>query len=764
MNLLISSRSFGKALLTLMMMLFLHSAFANVPHATEKKGFVGAETCKTCHSDTYQEWQTSHHAKAMMVANKDSVLGDFSGVSFTHEGVKSTFTTKGGKYFITTQSLSGKQQTFPVIHTFGYVPLQQYLLDIGEGKLQAFDVAWDSRSKAEGGQRWFKLLPKEDTSPDSHLHWQRYLMNWNSRCADCHSTALDKGYEPASHSYNTTYSEINVACESCHGPGQGHVDWVKGGKSSSVDHRGFDARIKSAIPFAFKDGANIATSDQKPIRSEINSCASCHSRRAIIDGDNQSVGNYHDKFQLRLLDQDFYHPHGRIQEEVFVLGSFMQSKMYEAGVTCSNCHNPHSGELKAEGNGLCAQCHKPSTYDTPDHHKHPVGSTGAQCVTCHMPTETYMEVDPRRDHRFHVPEVAEDLRYGVDSVCSSCHAKQGEKWVNDHLKKWVKKPTDPQYIPFGDINAHARDGNPVALMPMKAYIENENNPIMQRATLMALAGRITSRVSAELIAQQIRSPEPVMRRAAVSASQFFPMEFRWQLIKSRMNDPVRTVRHEVARQLLGFRGQMTPQESKQLTNLIREYEKALKAIEDTPAGQSGLSVVAMSQGDTIRAERALKKALVIEPLYVPAMMNLADLYRSQGKKDQARVMLEKAIKAAPESGAAHFGLGLYWLRQKDTERGLQFLKIATEQTDRTPRYFYVYSVALESVGQLDQAISVLQTSNRLWKNQYETLMLLIQYLEKAGRDREVLPYLSDLSRVAPSDPEVKRRIQQYQQQ
>ena len=102
----------------------------------------------------------------MQPADENVVLGDFSGTKYIFGKRTSRFFVKDGKYLIETLNDQGKQQTYPVRYVFGYRPLQQYLLETEPGRLQAFDVAWDTRPGSEGGQRWYQLQDESVTDPE----------------------------------------------------------------------------------------------------------------------------------------------------------------------------------------------------------------------------------------------------------------------------------------------------------------------------------------------------------------------------------------------------------------------------------------------------------------------------------------------------------------------------------------------------------------------------------------------------------------------
>jgi predicted CXXCH cytochrome family protein len=720
--------------------------------------FVGSVECSQCHTNEAKDWKQSHHAKAMMTPSSETVLGDFSGAEFRHRGVETRFFKEGPKYKIETQNQYGKQEIFSISYTFGVYPLQQYLIDIGQGKLQAFDVAWDSRPSNQGGQKWFKLLPNEDTSPKSLFHWTRHTQNWNARCSDCHSTNVERGFDAKSNSYATTFEEESVGCESCHGAGSQHVDLVKQGAYKRNSRSGFDTYLAPAVAFSFEQGKDIAVPTGKPSKNQVNACGGCHSRRQAI-ASFDPASDYHDQFILRTIDQNLYHADGQIQDEVFVLGSFLQSKMAQAGVTCTNCHNPHSGVLKVEGNGLCTQCHKPQAYDNEMHHKHKPDTEAAQCVTCHMPTTTYMEVDDRRDHSFKVPHPKTSELSGSPSVCKSCHQEQSNEWASMTIDTWAAQP---EFDLFATANLYAQDSDPLGLRKVVEYIDNQENPAIKRATLLALTGNIPSRVSLETISKNLSSTEPMVRKAAVDACDFLPIENRWILLKEKMEDPSASVRFSVARQLVGYERELKGAELSALNKLVAEYAQQLRLSSDFPSGQLEIAAFELRRGNIEQAFEAYEQALVIEPDFSPALLNMADLYRGLGNESRSLETLERALTVAPDSGAVQHAYGLALIRKQDKQKALKHLKLATEQIDAGVRYAYVYAIALDSVGNTSEAIDVLEETNQKWPNQYDVLLSLVTYLDQEGREPESLKYLSNLSAIAPNDPNVRSRIQQLQ--
>ncbi len=395
--------------------------------AVVNKHFVGAGICKECHQAEFKAWHGSDHDLAMQEANDQTVLGDFNNAKFKHDAVESTFFKRDGKFMVRTDGPDGKLTDYPITYTFGVKPLQQYLIAFPGGRYQALSIAWDSRPKVEGGQRWFHLYPKEKMDYTDQLHWTGRYQNWNMECAECHSTNLKKGYDAATDSYKTTFNEINVACESCHGPASQHVEWAKKAQPPYPgDDKGLAVKLQSDWQEAWKfpdSNALFAHRDQPANDALMNTCWACHARRStLVEGSLPGLP-LEDTHRPALLTQPTYYADGQQRDEDYTWGSFRQSKMFQNGVTCMDCHEPHSLKLRAEGNALCTRCHNAAKFDTEQHHFHKQDSLGAQCMNCHAPEQNYMVIDGRHDHSFRLPRPDLSLSLGSPNACTQCHQK-----------------------------------------------------------------------------------------------------------------------------------------------------------------------------------------------------------------------------------------------------------------------------------------------------------------------------------------------------
>lgn len=717
--------------------------------------YVGTEQCAGCHQSELAQWQGSHHDWAMKAATAETVLGDFSNATFTHQGARSTFTRKDGAFYVNTQGADGEYQTFKVDYTFGVEPLQQYLVKFDDGRMQALTTAWDSRPKEQGGQRWYQLIPNDIGGPGDSFHWTGTYFNWNTRCAECHSTGLEKNYSMATDTFATAWSEVNVACESCHGPGSDHIDWAR--SSNQGDNNGLQVQYSKQLNWVIAEGMSIANPQGDPHRgatTEIESCAACHSRRSKIS--SAPINNYPrdktflDHYQLQTLEQGLYHADGQIEDEVYVYGSFLQSKMHQRGVTCSNCHNPHSLELKAEGNALCAGCHAPQTYDTPKHHHHEqADSTGAQCVNCHMPATVYMGVDARRDHSMRVPRPDITAQIDAPNACNMCHTDRATDWSVSAIESWLGKKVSKPELAAQAIYA-ARTNAPDANQQLIDLANNATINELARATALGLLENYPNISSYSTAQQQLKSDKPLLRIGALNALAFLPLQQRWQNISPLLNDPVRSVRLEATKLLMGIAGLDSTQQA-ELDGHIERYIEALTVNADMPNGQLNLAAAYLAQGSYQKAEQAYQHALKLDPQSVPARLNLADLYRVQGQETKALKQLLQAQAANASNATVLFSLGLAQIRGKQIASALISLEKASGLAPEISRYSYVYGIALNGQGRGQEALQVMTRALTGDSQNRDLLFALTTINRDLGRLEDARDFAKRLVLAFPED-------------
>jgi predicted CXXCH cytochrome family protein len=720
----------------------------------DSQEMVGRSVCATCHQEQDRLWTGSHHDLAMQPANEDTVLGNFNDVEVTQFGVMSTFYRKDGQYRVRTEGPDGKLQDYGIKYTFGVEPLQQYLIEFPGGRLQALSFAWDDRPEGEGGQRWFHLYPDEKIAHDDELHWTRPSQNWNSMCAECHSTHLQKNYDPANRTFSTTWSEIDVSCEACHGPGSEHVAWAerKPGWKGLEDSKGLVVALDERDGVDWKidlETGNASRSQARDSAREIEVCARCHSRRSPISSDYAHGEPFMDHYLPRLLDEGMYFSDGQIDGEVYVYGSFLQSRMYRKGVTCSDCHDPHSLQLRAPGNGVCLQCHAAVKYDSASHHFHEPGSPGASCAECHMPPKTYMVVDPRHDHSMRVPRPDLSVKLGTPNACTNCHAERPAEWAAKQVEAWYGG--DPEgYQRYAGVLEAGRRGEPAAGKALAELVRDSDVPDIARATALAGIGPYLSPQTVDVVAQGLGADDPMLRSATLEALESVPMNIRAQLAFPSLNDPVRAVRIEAARILAGMPvADLSAGQRSQLEKGFEEYLQTQQAMAERPEAQVNMGNLYAARGMTAQAASAYRTATELDPAFAPAYVNQADLLRNQGEEAEAEAVLRQAIKIIPDNGDVYHALGLSLVRQKRSKEALEALEQAVRLSPNNARYVYVYAVALSSAGDTAKAILVLQGAHNRFPNNTDILNALAAFHRDSGNSETARSYVEKLKRLLP---------------
>ncbi len=738
----------------------------------EQVAFVGFAKCAGCHQKEANAYRGSDHARAMQPANEQTVLGDFANAQFLHRGVTSTFYRRDGKFYVRTDSPSGKLDDFEIAYTFGVTPLQQYLMPFPDGRLQALGIARDTRPKAQGGQRWFHLYPRETLRPPDPLHWTGRDQTWNYQCAECHSTDLRKNYDTAQNRYATTWAELTVSCEACHGPGSAHVAWAEkhppGASKVQAGTTGFAVGLGRAEgSWVVKDRQHgIAEWNGKPRSSaEMEACARCHARRRPITDPYPYGRPFLDTHVPALLDAALYHADGQILEEVFEYGSFIQSRMFRSGVTCSDCHEPHGLGLRATANGVCAQCHLTAKFDTPDHHHHKPGSDAARCVTCHMPARTYMVVDPRRDHSFQVPRPDLSAAVGTPNVCSRCHRDRSPKWAAKQIVRWYGPASHARRPHFASVLDAGRRGLVTAGKALAVLATDQDQPGIARATALALLPEYLSSALLPSVETAINDVDPLVRSTALAAIETLPPTEQVRLAAPGLRDPMRAVRLAAAHALAGVPQQtLSAEQQADFDSALAELIASETVNADRPEAHLNLANLYARLGLAADAEAEVRTALALDSRFVPALVNLADLLRAQGRDADGERALERALRVVPDSAEALHALGLLRVRQGRRAEAVALLRLAAQRRPDSTRFAYVYAVALHGTGDPAGAIAVLEETHKRRPADRDVLTALVSYLRERGDSRGALRYAERLATLTPGDREVRGLIESLRRQ
>lgn len=716
--------------------------------------FVGAAQCMECHINEYNSWTESHHYHAMSVATDSTVLGDFNNVEYNDGFNTHRFFRKNNKFFVNTVGPDGNLTDFEITHTFGYTPLQQYLIPFERGKYQCLHLAWDTEKN-----KWFNMsamVYNEDIHHTDWLHWTNQGQNWNGMCAECHSTNLKKNYFHELDSFHTSYSEINVSCEACHGPGSEHIKWARLPEGSRPNNTNFDLKVQTSS-----------------INNEqyVDLCARCHSRRGLVQDFSHDFKNIYD-YMLPARLGTSYHVDGQILEEDYVWGSFVQSKMYHTDIKCNDCHDIHSGARLFEGNDLCFQCHTQDYYGSARHHFHKnIGESGeplnidgknvavgegAQCVNCHMPAQYYMGIDLRNDHSIRIPNPRLTKSLGVPNACNQCHTDQGSDWAIQYFEQWYGKKERTHY---GEILAMGRNLAPDGDIELVHLVNDTLYPYIVRATAIDYLGQYSTDTAMQLITSYLDDPSPILRHAAISAYTSNNLEDYLSKIAPLLTDPHRIIRAQAAIKLSIVPEHQIPAHYKEPFQIaINEYRENNEYMADFPSARMNLGILSANTGNPQEAKKHYKKAIEIDDKFEPAKLNLAIIHNQLGENNEAEAIYRRIIEDNPEFSGVYYSLGLLLAEQQKYAEATEYLEIAIERNPENSRVYYNLALIYQQIGDQTKAEARLLKTVELEPENFDFLYALCYFYATTEQYAKARKVGKELKKLYPDHTDSNQLI------
>ena len=684
--------------------------------------YAGSESCQSCHAAEFADWQDSDHFQAMAIPSSETVLGQFDGSTIQHDDTQTRFYSENGQYWLQTTDENDDAVRYEVVYTFGHFPLQQYVVKMSDSRYQVTTLAWDSRPTENGGQRWFNSHPEPDDviTHSDPLHWTGTYFNWNTQCVGCHATNVQKNYNVSSNEFATRFNEINVSCESCHGPSATHVNSALAGDAKMALPSSLSQELEWQLTPSSNTAIPVGTATRSP---ELNACADCHSLHVDLGANNQA-DRFDDRAAIRLATQPLYHDDGQLLEETFVMGSFLQSKMHAAGVSCANCHNPHSGKLIATPNTTCAQCHNPAQFDQPEHTLHAIlTDTAPQCVDCHMPATTYMGVDDRRDHSFRIPRPDLTVSHGLPNACQSCHEDKSAVELSSFLASQL-----PQQV-VGDQTVDsilARFEGSLSHEDLVQLTTNSQLPEMQRAMLLSSAPN-TNRERA-LYAQLLTGEHPaVVKLGAVEGLSQLPINIRYSGLMSCIDDAFTSVRYACVSGLVGaLNFGIPPRDRERITEGLNAVLAAYRSDYDSPSSATLVGTLELDRGNIPAAKLAFQQALRVSPGHSAALLNLSSIARQEANVNDAIRYATEALSHWPNDSAAWYSLGMARVLNEEYSAAEAPLEKSSILAPENLDFSLAYILILQRNGKITETRSELERILEIYPDAAELQQLRIE--------------------------------------
>ncbi|MGB5665563.1 MAG: tetratricopeptide repeat protein [Maribacter sp.] len=697
--------------------------------------FMGDNTCKKCHEQQYSDWKGSHHDKAMQLANRNTILAPFKGEKFTSQGITSNFFSIGAGFYVNTEGPDGKDHDYQIVYTFGITPLQQYIVEFPDGRYQCLRTAWDTEKN-----KWFDLYPDFKVVHSEWLHWSRGGLNWNTMCADCHSTNVRKNYSPETKSYDTKFALINVSCEACHGPGKQHID--------DVNRLGTNYK---------PTGEMQMTVETKP-KELVDQCARCHMRREQISNQFNFEGTMLDHYFPQLITERLYYLDGQILDEDYVYGSFVQSKMYHNNVSCKDCHNSHSLELKFEDNKLCLQCHIPENYDTPKHHFHTNGTESAKCINCHMTGRIYMGNDFRRDHSFRIPRPDQSLKYGTPNACVECHKDKDNKWAWQTFKEQYGVP---DYQHFSELLAPGLNGDQNGKESLMQLIKDTLQPEIARASAVRGLGYYLNTNDLANLMVFLNDSSPLVRAASLDVLSEIDNTDYINYILPLLNDKKRSVRVKAFFALGGLNEYQIPDSYKEVYKKVKlEFLTYLDVTSDFAGGRAKKASYYLKKGEIPKAINSFENALEIDNMNNMVRTNLANLYYNNGELDKAESAFKTIIEQEPEYGPTYYSLGLLLAETGRNEDAIEQLEKTIIYMPQNIRAFYNLSLLYDKTNQTEKANKTVLKGLEIAPQNENLLYTLAYFYSKDGEIQKARDLAIKLVELYPDNNNYLAFLQQ----
>jgi tetratricopeptide (TPR) repeat protein len=627
------------------------------------------------------------------------------------------------------------QKKYKIEHALGGKNVYYFLTPFPRGRLQTLPLAYDVKKK-----EWFdtaasgiRHIPGADR--DQPVSWRDPGYTFNVSCYSCHVSQLAMHYDLTTDTYETTWAEPGINCETCHGPSAEHNRVLRAAPKGTVPQ---DLRIIRTKPF---------TAEQHNA-----ACAVCHAKMSPVTPTFTPGERFFDHFDLVTLEDPDFYPDGRDLGENYTYTSWRMSPCVKAGnLHCVTCHTS-SGRYRfredTDANNACMPCHKAWVENAAAHTHHKAGSRGNKCISCHMPMTAFAGMN-RSDHSMRPPTPAATIAYQSPNACNLCHTDKGAAWADKIVREWRPRDYQAPVLKSAALIAAARKRDWRTLPQMLDYITStERDEVFATSLIRMMPASGDPRI-APVLYKVIKDASPLVRAAAADALQHAQAREAFQALLEATGDDYRLVRVRAVASIIGYRNlPMEEAEKTKVDAALTEYLTAILSRPDQWVSHYNLGNTYLSLGNPRQAIAAYDTALKLEPRAVLAMVNEAMAYARLGETKKADESLQQALKIAPGNAAANFNLGLLKAEQKDMKGAEKYLKAALKADPQMVQAAYNLCV-ITSKDRINEAVTWCRKASELRPQEPKYAYTLAFYLNQTGNRDEAVRTLKRLVETYP---------------
>lgn len=602
--------------------------------------FAGSASCRECHQGFHELWERSMHGRSVREFSREFASAHLPATAWatTVAGVRAEMRVTEGLLHVGTGS---ETQSLPLRFAVGGKNVIYLLASTDRGRLQTLPVAYDVRRRA-----WFNTAESNvrhvaGAVPDTALHWTHRAFTFNTLCSRCHVSQYSPHYVVEADSYATTWAEPGINCETCHGPGDGHVRLFRsqGGKSA-------DPKIVSTKKFTAEQTNSL--------------CGSCHARMSPLTATFPPGSRFFDHFDLATLDNPDFYPDGRDMGENYTFTSWLLSPCVKSGkLDCLHCHTSGGGfRFAGKPDAACLPCHAQHVGNPGEHSRHRAGTNGGRCIDCHMPVSEFARMK-RSDHSLRAPAPAASVRFGSPNACNRCHAGKSPQWADRLVRRWHKRDYQAPLVLRGELIAAARKHDWSRLDEMIRFIGNEKSEDVLAASLIRLLKACDDDRKWPAVIQALSAPSPLVRAAAAEALDGKLTPVIMPLLLNAATDEYRLVRIRSAAALArlssaAFNAEHIPA----VEAATAELRASFLARPDDAASQFNLGNFHAGRGEYQQAVEAYEQAIRLQPEWEAVRINASLAYNALQRNHEAESHLRTVLSMQPGNAAAHLNLGL----------------------------------------------------------------------------------------------------------